>query len=124
MTTYSFHHSFRSDRAHGAGGRRQWSSDARLDPRLARSVAEIRDAPRAAVALSSERILRASAATVANARPDEISATRVAGVLGLDDLSAFEAFVARLVEEYKLEASVRVQDGTFAVRFCRPPGDN
>jgi hypothetical protein len=91
-----------------------------MDPFLTRSLVEILDETCAAVQLPNEGTLRAAAATVANAPSHSISATRVVGVLGSEDLSAFEVFVARLVEEYEIEASVRVEDGTFAVRFSRP----
>ena len=95
-----------------------------MDPRLASSLVEIRDEMYAAVQIPYEGTLRAAAATVANAPTHSINATRVVGVLGSEDLSAFEVFVARLVEGYGIEASVCVEDGTFAVRFSRPTGDS
>jgi hypothetical protein len=92
-------------------------------PLFGRSPAEILNEPEAAAELACERSLRVAAATITDAPSHEISATRVVGVLGLDDLSAFEALVARLAEEYEVEASVRVKGGSFSVRFSRPSHD-
>jgi hypothetical protein len=75
---------------------------------------------RPSIQLQGERNLRAAAATVAGSRLNEISAARVVGVLGLDDRAAFEDLIARLVDEYGVEASVRVGNGTFTVRFSHP----
>ena len=87
---------------------------------LARQVGEILDEAAPVRALGCERSLRVAATTVANAQTYAISATRVVGVLGRDDQSAFEIVVARLAEEFELVASLRFHAGSFAVRFCRP----
>jgi hypothetical protein len=117
---YSFHHPFHTNRESAAGRKRRWLADRYAHARVAPGSIEVLDAPLAAHKLPSETALRAAASTVANARPQEISATRVTGVLGLDDLATFEVLVARLADEYQVEASVRIEDRTFAVRFSRP----
>jgi hypothetical protein len=45
---------------------------------------------------------------------------RVVGVLGLDDVAELRALVGRLVQEFELDASVRIHVGSFSVRFSRP----
>jgi len=120
MPIYSFHHPFHTNRESGTGRRRRWLADRYAHARVAPGSVGVLDSPLAAHKYPGEPTLRAAASTVANARPQEISATRVTGVLGLDDLAAFEVLVARLADEYEVDASVRVEDGTFAVRFSRP----
>jgi hypothetical protein len=90
-----------------------------MNPLLARELHDVLDEASGTVELRSERSLRLAATTIANARPHEISATRVVGVLGRDDLSLFEAMVARLGEEFELDATLRIYGGSFSVRFCR-----
>jgi hypothetical protein len=67
-----------------------------------------------------ERSLRIAAATVAEARPTQINATRVVGVLGSGNPSAFEAHVAQVAAEFELDARVRLFGDGFSVRFSRP----
>lgn len=83
-------------------------------------VLVLKEPAAAVVSLDCEGPLRVAAATLARALPDEIRATRVVGVLGRDELPAFQAFVKCLVDEFGLEASVRVHGGSFSVRLCRP----
>jgi hypothetical protein len=56
---------------------------------------------------------------LSNAQSDEISATTVVGVLGSDDMPAFEALVAEIADELNLDARVRLQVGSFSVRLSR-----
>ena len=71
--------------------------------------------------LSCAAPLRAAAATVSRADPDEIPATTVIGVLGADDLPAFRALVADIAKEFGVEASIRLHVGSFSVRFAHHP---
>jgi hypothetical protein len=41
------------------------------------------------------------------------------GVLGSDDMPAFEALVAEIADELNLDARVRLQVGSFSVRLSR-----
>jgi hypothetical protein len=83
-------------------------------------LAGIIEWPTSIVESASERSLRIAAATLAEARPTDISATRVVGALGSANPSAFEAHVAQLAAQFALDARVRVADGGFWVRFSRP----
>jgi hypothetical protein len=87
-----------------------------MDPLLARNPGEFLDLRCRAGQIPNGSILSAAAATVANAPSRSISATHVVGGRRSEDLSAFEVFVARLVDGYEIGASVRVGDGAFAVR--------
>jgi hypothetical protein len=51
---------------------------------------------------------------------DQVTATTVVGVLGQDDVSAFEELVADIAAEFGLDSRVRLHVGSFAVRFSRP----
>jgi hypothetical protein len=79
--------------------------------------------PESRPALKSESQLRVAAAMLSDAEPGGISATTVVGVLGLDDATAFNALVDDIVNEYDLEARVRLHVGSFSVRFSRPQSD-
>jgi hypothetical protein len=95
-----------------------------MNPLLERELAEVlHDEPTALVQPASERSLRVAAATVADARPGQICATRVVGILGRDDLAAFQALVHCLADEFELDASVSFRGGSFSVRFSRPTSD-
>jgi hypothetical protein len=77
----------------------------------------VQPAPR--TALASETSLRVAAAMLARAASDEMTATRVVGTLGRDDLDAFTALVAEVAEDYDLDSSFQLRGGSFAVRFAR-----
>ena len=84
-------------------------------------LAPARDSvPTEVVDFGYERSLRVAAVTVARARPQEIGATRVVGTVGRDDVSLLEAVVARLKQEFELDATLRNYGDSFSVRFCRP----
>ena len=72
----------------------------------------------ATVGLECESQLRIAAAMLNH--PDEITATTVVGELRLDQCAQFDRLVADLADEYELEATMRVEDGRFSVRFVRP----
>jgi hypothetical protein len=69
--------------------------------------------------LAAESSLRVAAATLAHASPGEMTATRVIGTLGRDDLESFEALLAEIADEYGLESRFETRGGSFAVRFSR-----
>ncbi len=69
--------------------------------------------------LQGESQLRVAASLLSRALPGDISATTVVGVLGRDDVDAFTALVARIEDEFDLNARVRLHVGSFSVRFTR-----
>ena len=91
-----------------------------MNPALVRDIEDILQAPAARVTLKAERQL-AVAAGILNAAPArEMTATTVVGVLGSDDVDAFRSLVADISDEYGLEATVKIQVGSYSVRFSRP----
>jgi hypothetical protein len=72
------------------------------------------------VGLECESQLRIAAAMLARALPGEISATTVVGDLRADDERQFESMVAEIGDEYGLDATLRIEDGKFSVRFTVP----
>lgn len=86
---------------------------------LTRQLREVGASSCARPELSCESQLRVAANTLSRAHVDEISATTVVGVLGRDDLAAFEALVAEIGNELDLDARVRLHVGSFSVRFTR-----
>ncbi len=71
--------------------------------------------------LASESPLRVAAATLSRAPSDQVSATTVVGVLGQDDVPAFEELVAAIAAEFEVESHIRLHVGSFSVRFRRRP---
>jgi hypothetical protein len=71
--------------------------------------------------LACESQLRAAAGTLSQGTSEGIRATTVVGFLGADDVSAFDAVVAEIADEYDLDVSVRHQVGAFSVRFSSRP---
>jgi len=67
--------------------------------------------------LACESQLRIAAATLRRARHGEITAITAIGVLGADDLQAFNGVVAAIEDEFDLEATVRMHVGSFSVSF-------
>jgi hypothetical protein len=51
-----------------------------------------------------------------------MTATTVVGVLGCDDVDAFRSLVSEISEEYGVEATMRIQLGSYSVRFSRCSG--
>jgi hypothetical protein len=80
---------------------------------------EILDKPESVPALKCESQLRVAAAMLRHARPGEITATTVVGVLGRDDADAFNRLVAEIGDESDLDTDVRLHVGSYAVRFSR-----
>jgi hypothetical protein len=69
--------------------------------------------------LASESSLRVAASMLARAPSDDVTATRVVGVLGRDDQDAFMSLVDAIADEYGIESHVRLNGGSFSVRFSR-----
>ncbi len=69
--------------------------------------------------LACESSLRVAAAMLANAAAHEMTATRVVGTLGRDDLDEFQALVGQIGDEYDLESRFELRGASFSVRFWR-----
>jgi hypothetical protein len=90
-----------------------------MTPVLTRQLDDILGRPDARPTLKCESQLRVAAATLRHARPGEITATTVVGVLGRDDQDAFNTLLAEIASEHDLDARVRLHVGSYAVRFSR-----
>jgi hypothetical protein len=75
--------------------------------------------PRHTSPRNCESQLRIATATLANATSGEITATTVVGVLGRDDVDAFQALLSRISDEFGLDARLRINVGSYSVRFSR-----
>src|SRR5579871_3550970 len=73
--------------------------------------------PEDCVGLECERQLRIAAAMLAREPAGEISATTVVGELRRGEEQRFEDLVAEIADEYALDATLRLEDGSFSVRF-------
>ena len=69
------------------------------------------------VGLECESQLRIAAAMLARVPAGEVSATTVVGDLRADEERQFEGLVAEMADEYGLDATLRMEDGKFSVRF-------
>jgi hypothetical protein len=94
-----------------------------VNPSLDRQVEDILNGSSPRRALASEAPLRVAARMLSGATAYEMTATTVVGVLGSDDLDAFRALVHNIVQEFGLEATVKLKVGSFSVRFYRPETD-
>jgi hypothetical protein len=86
---------------------------------VANQIAEALAEPARVDGLACERPLRVAAGTLSRAAAHEIGSTTVVGVLGADDVNAFEVLVAEIADEFGLDASIRLRIGSFSVRFSR-----
>jgi hypothetical protein len=80
---------------------------------------EILGKPESRPTLKCESQLRVAAAMLRHARPGEITATTVVGVLGRDDVAAFNELVGEIGDELDLDTRVRLHVGSYSVRFSR-----
>jgi hypothetical protein len=87
--------------------------DSLLEQQLQEALAE----PARGTPLGCASALRVSAGTLLHAHGDAISATTAVGVLGRDDVDAFQVLVAEVCDEYGLNARVSIHGGTYSVRF-------
>lgn len=90
-----------------------------MNPSLARELEDILQQPTPDAELSCESPLVVAASLLRRAPAHEMTATTVVGVLGRDDVEAFGALVRDIADEYGLDATVRVNVGSFSVRFTR-----
>jgi hypothetical protein len=90
---------------------------------LTRQLEEVVGTPQLghSTGLASESPLRVAAATLSWAPLDQVTATTVVGVLGQDDVPAFEKLVADIAAEFGLDTQIRLRVGSFSVRFRRRP---
>jgi hypothetical protein len=98
--------------------------EARLNPFLARDLADILREPTPRDQLDNEGPLLVAARMLSHAAEYEMTATTVVGVLGRDDVDEFRALVQDIADEFGLEATVQLKVGSFSVRFSRPPEAN
>jgi poly(3-hydroxybutyrate) depolymerase len=91
--------------------------EARVNPSLARELADILSGSSARQELASEGPLLVAARMLSRAADHEMTATTVVGVLGRDDVDAFRALVHNIAQEFGLEATVKLKEGSFSVRF-------
>ena len=94
-----------------------------MNPALVREIEAIIQEPPAPVRLKAEKPLAVAAGMLSTATANQMTATTVVGVLGRDDLDALRALVTDLSAEYGLDATVKIQLGSYAVRFSRSAGD-
>ena len=78
--------------------------------------------PHHCTGLGCEGSLRVAAEMLSNSRSDEVTAMTVVGILGRDDVTAFEALVTEIAEEFGLERRTKLHVGSFSVRFSQPHG--
>ena len=97
--------------------------EADINPSLARELAEILSEPRVRDGLACDGPLLVAARLLSGAARYEMTATTVVGVLGRDDMDAFDSLVNTIAQDFGLEATVKLKVGSFSVRFSRPPAD-
>jgi hypothetical protein len=92
-----------------------------MNPALVREIEAIFQEPPGPVRLRCEKPLAVAAGMLSNTAAHQMTETTVVGVLGCDDVDAFRALVSDIGEEYGLEATVKIQLGSYSVRFSRSP---
>jgi hypothetical protein len=92
-----------------------------MNPALQRQIETIFQVPSAPAKLKAAAPLEVASRMLSSAAPHEMTATTVVGVLGRDDADAFHSLVADISAEYGLKATVKLQQGSYSVRFSRPP---
>jgi hypothetical protein len=91
-----------------------------MNPALVREIEDLLQPPAARATLKAEKQLAVAAGMLSAASAREMTATTVVGVLGSDDVDTFRSLVADISDEYGLEATVKIQVGSYSVRFSRP----
>ena len=92
-----------------------------MNPTLQRDIDTVFQVPPAPARLKSAAPLEIASRMLSSAAAHEMTATTVVGVLGYDDAEAFRSLVAEISAEYGLEATVKLQLGSYSVRFSRSP---
>ena len=93
-----------------------------MNPALQREIETIFQVPSASAKLKAAAPLEVASRMLSSAAAHAMTATTVVGVLGLDDADAFRSLVSDISEECGLDATVKIQQGSYSVRFSRPPG--
>lgn len=91
-----------------------------MHPTLLRDIETMFQAPPAPAKLKSAAPLEIASSMLSSAAAHEMTATTVVGVLGGDDVDAFRALVAEISDEYGLEATLKLYQGSYSVRLSRP----
>ena len=97
--------------------------EARVNASLARELADILSGSGADPELACEGPLLVAARMLSHAADYEMTATTVVGVLGHDDVDALRSLVHTIVQEFGLEATVKLNVGSYSVRLYRPETD-
>jgi len=92
-----------------------------MHPTLLHDIETIFQADPAPAKLKAAAPLEVATRMLSSAAAHEMSATTVVGVLGRDDTAAFRSLVSDLSEAYGLAATVKLEQGSYSVRFSRPP---
>src|SRR5437773_10456169 len=87
--------------------------EARVNPSLARELADILSGSTPRNELASEGPLLVAARMLSRAADHEMTVTTVVTVLGRDDLDAFRALVHDIAQEFGLEAKVKLKAARF-----------
>ena len=90
-----------------------------MNPSLVREIEDLIQAPATRDILKAGKPLVVAASMLSAAAPHEMTATTVVGVVGYDDVDALRALVLDLNDEHGLEATVKIQVGSYSVRFSR-----
>ena len=98
--------------------------EARLNPFLARDLADILREPTPRDTLVNEGPLLVAAHMLSHAAEYEMTATTVVGVLGRDDAHALRSLIQDIADEFGLAATIKLKVGSFSVRFSRPTDAN
>ena len=101
------------------GAPSQWNEDSIVNSTLPSQLQEILEESRARPELVNEKPLRVAASTLSRAPLEQMTATTVVGVLARDDVEAFRDLVQEIANQYGLDAQVKVNVGSFSVRFER-----
>jgi hypothetical protein len=92
-----------------------------MNPTLLGEIETILQGDPAPAKLKAASPLQVASRMLSSAPAHEMTATTVVGVLGRDDADAFRSLVADISEEYGLKAAVKLEQGSYSVRFSRPP---
>jgi hypothetical protein len=91
-----------------------------MHPTLLHDIETMFQAPPAPAKLKCAAPLEVAARMLSTAAPYQMTSTTVVGVLGGDDVDAFRALVAEISDEYGLEATLKLHQGSYSVRLSRP----
>ncbi len=86
---------------------------------LAQQLGDLLGEPAVARDALYEGPLRVAAGTLQRATQNEVSATTVVGIVGAEDVPAFESLVHQIADTYALDVEIRLRADAFSVRFSR-----